>query len=95
MNLLFDYFEPEDVDNGNHIIGLYAGRNFPCNMRGEPEDVAKGNGNITIDTSDDDPHGVDCTVDDECTNTASNDETDDDTYEDNNRMRYVYLYCSS
>lgn len=92
--LLFDYLEPKDFDNGSHVTGLLAGRNFPSNMPRELEDDSEGDESMTTDTSDGEPHEVNCTLDDECTDRASNNDIDDDIDEDNNRMRYIYLCCS-
>jgi hypothetical protein len=90
LNMLFDYLEPEDFDNGSHITGLCAGRNFPENMPRKLEDVNESDENTGIDTSDDESHEVNCVSDDERTFRASSNDTD----EAKNRMRYIYLYCS-
>lgn len=78
MNLLVDYLEPKDFDNESHDTNLFAGCNFLKNMPKKLEDINKGDENIETNTSDDEPHAVYCTSDDERTYMASNDDVDEE-----------------
>ena len=78
MNLLVDYLEPKDFDNGSHDTNLFAGCNFPENLPKELEDVNEGDENIGTDTSDDEPHKINCTLDDERTYMTSSDDADEE-----------------